>query len=93
MRSLTGLEEGALSAAFSQFLDTGSYNEAQIQMVKCMIDWLKAYGTLDKKDMTTDFFGGLEVFDVWGEEPRLSQWRKLQSVISSINNNAERLAA
>ena len=93
LRSLTGLEPTALNSAFSEFLDSGSYTETQIQMLQCIIDWLKDYGTLEKKDMTTEFFGGLEVFEVWGEEPHLTQWRNLQSVIYAINSNAERLAA
>ena len=93
VRSLTGLEEDTLNTAFSDFLDTGVYNECQIQMVKYIIDGLKAYGTLQKEEMTVDFFGELQVFEVWGEEPHLSKWRNLQNVINSINSNAERVVA
>ncbi|GHU56651.1 hypothetical protein AGMMS49975_20350 [Clostridia bacterium] len=62
-------------------------------MVKYIIDGLKEYGTLQKEEMSVDFFGGLQVFEVWGEEPHLAKWRNLQSIIYAINNNAERMAA
>ncbi|GHV48184.1 DEAD/DEAH box helicase [Clostridia bacterium] len=93
VRTLTGLDEEALKTAFSDFLDTGSYTESQIQMVKYIIDGLKEYGTLQKEEMSADFFGGLQVFEVWGEESHLAKWRNLQSIIYAINNNAERMAA
>ena len=93
VRSLTGLDENALNTAFSDFLDIGVYNEFQIQMVKHIIDGLKEFGTLQKNEMTEDFFKGLQVHDVWGKEPHLSKWRSLQNIIDSININAERIAA
>ncbi len=93
IRTLTGLDDEALQSAFSDFLDAGSYTECQIQMVKYIIDGLKEYGTLQKDEMTEEFFGGLQVFEVWGEEPHLTKWRNIQGIINAINSNAERVAA
>jgi type I restriction enzyme R subunit len=94
VRGLTGLTQEAVNAAFSKFLDAALYSEEQIQMVKCIIDWLRTYGTLQPDDMKQDeFFGGLEVIEIWGRYNRLNEWKRIQASIATVNNNAERIAA
>jgi type I restriction enzyme R subunit len=94
VRSLTGLSQEAANAAFLEFLDAALYSEEQIQMVKCIIDWLREYGTLQPDDMKQDeFFGGLEVIEIWGHTNRVNEWKRIQASIATVNSNAERLAA
>jgi type I restriction enzyme R subunit len=94
VRSLTGLSQEAVNAAFSEFLDAALYSEEQIQMVRCIIEWLCKYGTLQPDDMKQEeFFGGLEVIEIWGHSNRLNEWKRIQSSIYAVNSNAERLAA
>jgi type I restriction enzyme R subunit len=94
VRSLTGLSQEAANAAFSEFLDAALYSEEQIQMVKCVIDWLREYGTLQPDDMKQDeFFGGLEVIEIWGHSSRVNEWKRIQASIAAVNSNAERLSA
>jgi type I restriction enzyme R subunit len=93
-RSLTGLSHEAVNAAFSEFLDAALYTEEQIQMVKCIIEWLRDYGTLQPDDMKQyEFFGGLEVVEIWDRTNCLSEWKRIQASITAINSNAERTAA
>jgi type I restriction enzyme R subunit len=94
VRSLTGLSQEAVNAVFSEFLDAALYSENQIQMVKCIIDWLHAYCTLQPEDMKQDeFFGGLEIIEIWGHSNRVNEWKRIQASIATVNINAERLAA
>jgi type I restriction enzyme R subunit len=91
---LTGLSPEAINAAFSEFLNAALYTEEQIQMVNCIIDWLKKHGTLQPEEMKKKgFFGGLNGFEVWGHDNKIIAWRKLEAAIQSVNRNAERSAA
>jgi type I restriction enzyme R subunit len=94
VRQLTGLSAEAINAAFSEFLNAALYSEEQIQMVNCIIDWLKKHGTLQPEEMKSDeFFGGLSVPEVWGHDNNITDWQKLKEVIQAVNGNAERPAA
>ena len=76
MRSLTGLSQEAVNTAFSKFLDAALYTEEQIHMVKCIIDWPRTHGTLQPDDMKQEeFFGGLEVIEIWGGANRLYEMK------------------
>jgi type I restriction enzyme R subunit len=83
VRQLTGLSAEAINAAFSEFLNAALYSEEQIQMVKCVIDWLKKHGTLQPEEMKSDeFFGGLSVPEVWGMTTILSLGKNLKRLSS-----------
>jgi type I restriction enzyme R subunit len=69
VRALTGLDEDALKSAFSDFLDTGNYTESQIQMVKYIIDGLKAMGHFKKKRCLSTFSEGFK-YSRFGEKNR-----------------------
>lgn len=92
VRSLTGLSEEAAHAAFSEFLDEGVYTEAQIHFVKCIMDWIIAYGTLEREDMSDDeFAGGIDIVEVFGDN--IADFQRIMAVITRINENAMRMAA
>lgn len=91
-RSLTGLSNEAAHAAFSEFLDTGVYTEAQVHFVHCIMDWIIAYGTLGREDMRDpEFAGGSDIVEVFGDH--IPDFQKIMAVIDSINANAMPLAA
>lgn len=93
-RAITGLADEAVQTAFSEFLNEALYSEEQIQMVKYIIDSIKESGTLIADEMReAEFFGGLNPFEVWGHKGDMDNWRKVQSAIAHINENAERKAA
>lgn len=92
VRSLTGLSSEAAHSAFSEFLDTGVYTEAQVHFVRCIMDWIINYGTLAVEDMSDpEFAGGVDVIDIFGDN--LADFQKIRAVIDSINANAMPLAA
>lgn len=92
VRSLTGLSYEAAHAAFSEFLDTGVYTEAQIHFVQCIMDWIITYGTLGKEDMhDPEFAGGSDIVEVFGDN--IVDFQKIMAVIDGINTNAMPLAA
>ncbi len=92
VRSLTGLSEEAAHAAFSEFLDEGLFTEAQIHFVHCIMDWIIAYGTLDKEEMNDDeFTGGDDIVDIFGDN--IADFQRIMAVIASINANALQAAA
>jgi len=91
-RSLTGLSSEAVHTAFSAFLDTGVYTEAQVHFVHCIMDWIITYGTLGKEDMRDpEFAGGSDIVEVFGDN--IVDFQKIMAVIDSINANAMPLAA
>lgn len=92
VRSLTGLSHEAAHTAFSEFLDTGVYTEAQIHFVHCVMDWIITYGTLGKEDMRDpEFAGGSDIVEVFGDH--IVDFQKIMAVIDGINTNAMPLAA
>lgn len=92
VRSLTGLSSEAAHSAFSEFLDTGVYTEAQVHFVCCIMDWIISYGTLAMEDMSDpEFAGGVDVIDIFGDN--LADFQKIRAVIEGINANAMPLAA
>jgi hypothetical protein len=40
-----------------------------------------------------EFFGGLEVIEIWGHSNRVNEWKRIQASIAAVNSNAERAAA
>lgn len=87
-----GTAEEAAHAAFSEFLDEGLFTEAQIHFVHCIMDWIIAYGTLDKEEMNDDeFTGGDDIVDIFGDN--IADFQRIMAVIASINANALQAAA
>jgi type I restriction enzyme R subunit len=94
VRSLTGLSQEAVTAAFSEFLNSALYSEPQIQMVCCIVNWLRVHGTLPVERMQrSEFFGGLILSDEWGNYEGVEKWSRVLNTISSVNQNAERAVA
>jgi type I restriction enzyme R subunit len=94
VRGLTGLSKEAATAAFSEFLNTALYSEEQIRMVQYIIEALETQGTLQPEEMKDDeFFGGLDIFEVWGHDNSLKAWSRVKEIIHLVNRNAEHLAA
>lgn len=92
IRGITGLSQDVALAAFSEFLDTAQYTEAQIHFVRCIIDWIVNYGTLEAGDMKDDeFAGGADIFETFDDN--LEAFQKIKRVIDTINANAIRMAA
>ena len=92
VRSLTGLDKETAEQAFNEFLDTGLYTTEQITFVRCIIDWIVQYGTLERQDMAYDeFSGGLDVVEVFGDN--IIAFEKIMSVVEGINANAMPMAA
>lgn len=90
VRSLTGLTQEAAQKAFSAFLDESVYNEAQIGLVKCIMDWLVQNGTMDRQDLSdSENLGGLSIGEVF--EPNMI--KNILAVIDGINTNAAPKAA
>lgn len=90
--SLTGLSSEAAHTAFSEFLDTGVYTEAQVHFVHCIMDWIINYGTLALEDMSDpEFASGVDVVDIFGDN--IADFPKIKVVIASINANAMPMAA
>ena len=85
VRSLTGLSQEAAQKAFSAFLDEGAYNEEQIGLVKCIMDWIEQNGTMDRQDLSdSENLGGLSIGEVF--EP--IHIKTILDIIDSINANA-----
>ena len=90
VRSLTGLSQEAAQKAFSAFLDESAYNEEQIGLVKCIMDWIVQNGTMDRQDLRdSDNLGGLSIGEVF--EPM--HIKTILDIIESINANAMPMAA
>ena len=90
VRSLTGLTQEAAQKAFSAFLDESVYNEEQLCLVKCIMDWLVQNGTMDRQDLSDrENLGGLSIGEVF--EPNMI--KNILAVIDGINTNAAPKAA
>ncbi len=90
VRSLTGLSQEAAHKAFSSFLDESAYNEEQIGLVKCIMDWVMQNGTMDRQDLReSDNLGGMSISEVF--EP--THIKTIVDIIESINANAMPTAA
>ena len=92
IRGITGLSQEAALSAFSQFLDSQLFTEAQITFVRFIIDWITRWGTLMPEDMKDDeFAGGADIFEIFNDN--LEAFQRIKRVIDSINDNALRMAA
>ena len=92
VRGLTGLSQEAALTAFTEFLDDKAYTEGQIHFVRCIIDWIVNYGTLEPTDMANDeFAGGENIVNVFSDN--VVAFQKILRVIESINQNAMPAAA
>ncbi len=89
---LTGLSVEAAHAAFSEFLDEGAFTEAQINFVQCFMDLIIKYGTLEKEEMgAEEFAGGVDFVEIF--EDNIDDFKKIISIVESINANALPMAA
>ena len=92
MRSLTGLDAETARQAFSEFLDTGKYTEEQVFFVKCIVDYIAKYGTLEQQEMANDeFASGLSVVEVFGDN--ITGFHRMMKIVADINANAMPMAA
>ena len=92
IRGITGLSRDAALSAFSEFLDSQLFTEAQITFVHCIIDWLIRWGTVTTEDMKDDeFASGVDILEIFNDD--LETFQRIKLVIDSINRNAMRLAA
>lgn len=92
VRGITGLSQEAALAAFSEFLDGQCYTEEQIRFVRCVIDWIVKWGTLEDEDMKNDeFCGGIDFMEAF--EDNITALQTIIGRIRSINENAMRKAA
>ncbi len=90
VRSLTGLSQDAAQKAFSAFLDESVYNEEQIGLIRCIMDWLVQNGTMDRQDLgDSENLGGLSIGEVF-DPPVI---KNILAVIDGINANAMPVAA
>ena len=92
VRSLTGLSPEAAHDAFSEFLDEALFSEPQIHFVRCIMDWMIEYGTLDKENLSdNEFAGGADIVEIFGDD--IAGFQKIMAVVASINQNAMKEAA
>ncbi len=92
IRGITGLTQEAALAAFSEFLDSQFFTEAQITFVRYIVDWITRWGTLMPEDMKDDeFAGGADIFEIFDDN--LEAFQRIKVVIDTINANAIRVAA
>jgi Type I site-specific restriction-modification system, R (restriction) subunit and related helicases len=92
VRGITGLSREAALSAFSEFLNSQLFTEAQIAFVHCIIEWLARWGTVTPEDMKDDeFAGGEDILEIFNDN--IEAFQQIKRVIDSINNNALRMAA
>jgi len=92
IRGITGLSQEAALSAFSEFLDSQLFTEAQITFVHHIVDWLTKWGTVTADDMKDDeFAGGADIFEIFDDN--LEAFQRIKWVIDTINNNAIRMVA
>lgn len=85
VRSLTGLSKDAAQKAFSAFLDESAYNEEQIGLVKCIMDWIVQNGTMERQDLgDSENLGGMSIGEVFDAK----HIKTILDIIDSINANA-----
>ncbi len=91
-RSLTGLSPEAAEAAFADFLDAKLYTGAQIHFVKCIVEWIEKYGTLQRSDLqNTEFTGGDDIVDIFADN--MDGFNKIMIAVDMVNANAMKKAA
>ena len=88
VRNLVGLDHGAATAAFSEFMENGPLSPTQTDFIQYLIEYLTENGSVvDKAELFKPPFSNLDsngVHGVFGERaPRLIQ------LIDTVNNNAQ----
>ena len=86
IRSLVGLEKQAVNAAFSNYLQNGSFSARQIRFIKKVVDYLTHQGIMDPEQLyeppfTDEHFEGID-----GVFP--NEASNIVSIIREINGNA-----
>lgn len=87
IRSLTGLERGAVAEAFSTFIEDSTATANQIKFIEMIVEHLTAKGFMDPgllyESPSTDFApkGPNQVFD-------LEDARRLVEIIQGFNESA-----
>lgn len=88
VRQVVGLDRGAVSAAFSEFLSEERLNAKQIKFVRLIIDYVVINGHLEKEVLQQDPFRELgSVVDLF--ESNRQDLSGILAVIDVINNNNE----
>ena len=88
IRELVGLDQQAAKEAFTEFLDTGSYNAGQIEFVNQVVEWFCHNGTLAPKKLNEPPFTDKHTDGVFGffkQDKILSLVMKIQA----LNKTAE----
>lgn len=89
VREIVGLDMNAAKEAFSKYLDEREMNRNQIYFVNQIVEFIVRNGMM--KDLTvlqqSPFIDQGNVVELFGDN--ISLWSGIQSVINSINNNAD----
>ncbi|MBQ9364479.1 MAG: hypothetical protein IJT82_01775 [Schwartzia sp.] len=75
--------------AFSDFFDESVYNEEQISLVQCIMDWLAQNVTMERQELgDSDNLGCLSISEVF--EP--TTLKSILAIIDRVNANAMPMA-
>jgi len=88
IRSITGLEQAALNAAFAEFLQVGHLRADQMTFVKTIISYLSKNGTIDKTRLYESPFTDLNDQGLSGVFDNDADVVKIVRIIDLINDNA-----
>lgn len=88
IRSIIGLDEASVNAAFAEFLQIGSLRADQITFVRTIMSYLTKNGTIDKKMLFESPFTDLNDQGLTGVFNNDADVIKIVKIIDLINGNA-----
>lgn len=88
IRSITGVEQSVLNAAFSDFLQVGNLRADQMTFIKRIISYLTKNGTIDKSMLYEPPFTDLNDQGINGVFDDEAELVKVVKIIDLINGNA-----
>ncbi|MGB0431618.1 MAG: type I restriction-modification enzyme R subunit C-terminal domain-containing protein, partial [Bacteroidia bacterium] len=88
VRSITGLEETSVKAAFSDFLQTGNLRADQMTFLNRLMSYLIKNGTIDKQQLFQPPFTDLNDQGISGVFEDVSQLGRVVKIIDTINQSA-----
>lgn len=89
IRSIVGLEQSALNAAFADFLQVGNLRADQMTFISTIISYLTQNGTIDKRMLYEAPFTDLNDQGISGVFDDDADLIKIVKIIDVINKNAE----
>ena len=83
VRSLTGMNREAVSKAFGEFINNGSFNVAQIDCMNIIIEHYVKYGFMDTRKLGGQPFKGYGgILTLYGDDDA----RKIVNIIKEMND-------